>query len=225
LARSLNDFGLELMTMDKQGEAFAAWKEAAELFNALAEKHDAKRPHYLVMRASTLINYGAFAKGLDAKAEDWNSAFNQVTLIHSRLVKENRGLYSAEMAGSFMQLATVNFIQGRTREAAEKLDFAIDLVERSAKLGDEAYGYLPAFYAAKCTIHGSMNQHKQGLEAALRGLRHARALAARSPAQFEPQIAPLLAQAADFYSALGREREAQEARREAQQIRTKYRMS
>ena len=40
-----------------------------------------------------------------------------------------------------------------------------------------------------------------------------------------PDQPTVLVQAADFYSALGREREAQEARREAQQIRIKYRMS
>jgi hypothetical protein len=107
----------------------------------------------------------------------------------------------------------------RRRGGAEKLDLAISLIEKTSTPDDEIYACLPGFYSAKCIVLGAMHLHHQGLEAAKKGLEHARELARRDPARFEPHISTLLVRAAEFYSALGLKDEARRALHEAAQIK------
>lgn len=109
----------------------------------------------------------------------------------------------------------------RRRGGAEKLDLAIQTIEKTSTPDDEIYACLPGFYSAKCIVLGAMHLHHQGLEAAKKGLEHARALAKRDPARFEPHISTLLVRAAEFYSALGLRDEARRALHEAAQIKDK----
>jgi len=107
----------------------------------------------------------------------------------------------------------------RRRGGAEKLEMAIQLIERTSTPEDEIYACLPGFYSAKCIVLGAMHLHHQGLDAAMKGLEHARELARRDPARFEPHISTLLVRAAEFYSALGLRDEARRALHEAAQIK------
>jgi hypothetical protein len=107
----------------------------------------------------------------------------------------------------------------RRRGGAEKLELAIQLIEKTSTPDDEIYACLPGFYSAKCIVLGAMHLHHQGLDAAKKGLEHARELAKRDPARFEPHISTLLVRAAEFYSALGLKEESRQALREAAQIK------
>ena len=109
----------------------------------------------------------------------------------------------------------------RRRGGAEKLSLAIELIERTSTPDDEIYACLPGFYSAKCIVLGAMHLHQQGLDAAKKGLQHARELAKRDPARFEAHISTLLVRAAEFYSALGLKDEARQALHEAAQIKDK----
>ena len=109
----------------------------------------------------------------------------------------------------------------RRRGGAEKLELAIQLIEKTSSPDDEIYACLPGFYSAKCIVLGAMHLHQHGLEAAKKGLEHARELAKRDPARFEPHISTLLVRAAEFYSALGRKEEARHALHEAARIKDK----
>ena len=66
-----------------------------------------------------------------------------------------------------------------------------------------------------------MHLHHQGLDAAKKGLEHARELAKRDPERFEAHISTLLVRAAEFYSALGLKEEARRALHEAAQMKDK----
>ena len=109
----------------------------------------------------------------------------------------------------------------RRRGGAEKLSLAIELIEKTSTPEDEIYACLPGFYSAKCIVLGAMHLHHQGLEAAKKGLAHARELAKRDPERFEAHISTLLVRAAEFYSALGLKEEARRALHEAAQIKDK----
>ena len=109
----------------------------------------------------------------------------------------------------------------RRRGGAEKLELAIQTIEKTSSPDDDLYACLPGFYSAKCIVLGAMHLHQQGLEAAKKGLEHARELAKRDPARFEPYISTLLVRAAEFYSALGLKDDARRALREAAQIKDK----
>lgn len=109
----------------------------------------------------------------------------------------------------------------RRRGGAEKLELAIQLIEKTSTPDDEIYACLPGFYSAKCIVLGAMHLHHQGLDAAKKGLEHARELAKRDPVRFEPHISTLLVRAAEFYSALGLKDEARRALHEAAQIKDK----
>lgn len=109
----------------------------------------------------------------------------------------------------------------RRRGGAEKLALAIELIEKTSTPEDEIYACLPGFYSAKCIVLGAMHLHHQGLDAAKKGLEHARELAKRDPERFEAHISTLLVRAAEFYGALGLKEEARQALHEAAQIKDK----
>ena len=106
----------------------------------------------------------------------------------------------------------------RPRGATEKLDLAIEIIEKSSLPGDDAYACLPGFWSAKCMILAAMHLPEEGLEAAYRGLRCTRELAQGTPGRFESQLATLLLHAAEFHGWLGHSEEAADAQREAKRF-------